>query len=77
MMTRHYPDLGRVSDWLKQICHAAGPISSPKQIWVVTRHQYGNFCARFSDVILGGNQWWRWRRKISTVLFSQANKKFI
>jgi len=26
-----------------------------------------NFCTRFSDVILRGNQCWRWRRKISTV----------
>ena len=40
-MTRHYPDLGRASDWLKQISHAARPIRSSTQIWVVTRHQYG------------------------------------
>ena len=41
LMTRHYPDLGRSSDWLNQISHAARPISSTTQIWVVTRHQYG------------------------------------
>ena len=40
-MTRHYPDLGSASDWLKQISHAARPIRSITQIWVVTRHQYG------------------------------------
>ena len=40
-MTRHYPDLDSASDWLKQIFHAARPIRSFSQIWVVTRHQYG------------------------------------
>ena len=40
-MTRHYPDLGSASDWLKQISHAARPIRSTTQIWVVTRQQYG------------------------------------
>ena len=40
-MTRHYPDLASASDWLKQISHAARPIRSTTQIWVVTRHQYG------------------------------------
>ena len=40
-MTRHYPDLGSASDWLNQISHAARPIRSTTQIWVVTRHQYG------------------------------------
>ena len=41
LMTRHNPDLGSASDWLKQISHAARPIRSTTQIWVVTRHQYG------------------------------------
>ena len=41
LMTRHYPDLGSASDWLKQISHAGRPIRSTTQIWVVTRHQYG------------------------------------
>ena len=40
-MTCHYPDLGSASDWLNQISHAARPIRSTTQIWVVTRHQYG------------------------------------
>ena len=40
-MTRHYPDLGSASDWLNQISHAARPIRSTTQIWVVMRHQYG------------------------------------
>ena len=37
----HYPDLGSASDWLNQISHAARPIRSTTQVWVVTRHQYG------------------------------------
>ena len=37
-MARHYPDLGRASDWLKQISQAARKSST--QIWIVTRHQY-------------------------------------
>ena len=41
LMTCHYPDLGSASDWLKQISHAARPIRSTSQMWVVTRHQYG------------------------------------
>ena len=40
-MTRHYPDLGIDSEWLKKISHSALPIRSTNQIWVVTRHQYG------------------------------------
>ena len=56
LMTRHYPDLGSASDWLNQVSYAARLIRSTTQIWVVTRHQYGIFCARFSDVIWRGNQ---------------------
>ena len=41
LMTRHYPDLGNASDWLKQISRPARPIRSITQFWVVTRHQYG------------------------------------
>ena len=41
LMTRHYPDLGSVFDWLNQISHSAGPIRSTTQIWVVTHYQYG------------------------------------
>ena len=35
---RQSPDLGNASDWLKQISHAARPIRSTTQIWVVTLH---------------------------------------
>ena len=41
LMTRRYPDVGSASDWLKQISHAARPIRSANQFWVVARHQYG------------------------------------
>ena len=41
-MTHLYPDLGSASDLLQQISHAARPVSSTTQIWLVTRHQYGN-----------------------------------
>ena len=41
LMTCHYPDLGSVSNWLKQFSQAARPIRSTTQIWVVKRHQYG------------------------------------
>ena len=40
-MTRHYPDLGSASDLLNQISHAARPIWSTTEIWVLRRHQYG------------------------------------
>ena len=41
LRTRHYPDLGRASDWLNQISHVERPIRSTAQILVVTRNQYG------------------------------------
>ena len=53
LMTRHYPDLGSASDWLNQISHAARPIRSTTQIWVVTRHQYG-ISALVSQTSFGG-----------------------
>ena len=40
-MVRHYPDLGSVSDWLKQISRAARPIRNATHIWLVTLHQDG------------------------------------
>ena len=43
LMTRHYPDLGGVSDWLKRISRAARQIRSIPQIRVVTRHEYRIF----------------------------------
>ena len=41
LMTRHYPDLGSASDWLKRAGTSLQPIRSTTKIWVVTRHQYG------------------------------------
>ena len=41
LMTRHYTDLGGVSDWLKRISCAARQIRSTSQIRVVTRYEYG------------------------------------
>ena len=41
MMMRHYPHLGSASYWLNQNSHAARPIRSTTQIWVVTRRQNG------------------------------------
>ena len=35
-----HTDDSSASDWLKQISHAALPIRSTSQIWVVTCHQY-------------------------------------
>ena len=34
------PRSGSASDWLNQISHAARPVRSTAQIWLVTRHQY-------------------------------------
>ena len=53
LMTRHYPDLGSASYWLNQISHAARPIRSTTQIWIVTRHQYG-ISALISQTSFGG-----------------------
>ena len=52
-MTRRYPDLSSASDWLNQISHAARPIRSTTQIWVVMRHQYG-ISALVSQTSFGG-----------------------
>ena len=51
-MRCHYPDLASASDWLNQISHAARPIRSTTQIWVVTRHQFG-FSALVSQTSFG------------------------
>ena len=53
LMTCHYSDLGSPSDWLSQISHAARPIRSTTQIWVVARHQYG-ISALVSQTSFGG-----------------------
>ena len=69
MMTCHYPDLGSASDWLNQISHAARPIRSTTQIWVVTRHQYG-ISALVSQTSFGGET----SGSVAKCrLFSQAN----
>ena len=41
------------SDWLNQISHAARPIRSTTQIWVMTRHQCG-ISALVSQTSFGG-----------------------
>ena len=41
LMTRHYSDLGSVSNWSCRVGNLIQPIRSTTQIWVVTRHQYG------------------------------------
>ena len=51
-MTHHDPDLDSISDWLNQIFHAAQPIISTTQIWVLMRHQYG-ISALVSQTSLG------------------------
>ena len=66
--------LPSASDWLNQISHAARPIRSTTQIWVVTRHHYG-LSALVSQTIFGGKTHW-WRREMWAVLgslFCQAN----
>ena len=68
LRTRHYPDLGSASDWLKQISHPTNtrPIKRTTHIWVSDSSSVLNFCARLSDVISPGNHWWR--HKMSTIL---------
>ena len=58
---RHYPELSSASDWLNQISHAAWPIRSTTQIWVVMRYQYG-ISALVSQTPFGGEiSGSRWR----------------
>ena len=52
-MTRHYPDLGRASDWSCRVGNLIKPIRSTTQIWVVTRYQYG-ISAPVSQTSFGG-----------------------
>ena len=66
------PDLGSASDWLNQISHAAQPIRSTTQIWVVTRHQYG-ISALVSQTSFGGET----SGSVAKCrLFSQAKKQW-
>ena len=63
------PRSGSASDWLNQISHAAWPIRSTTQIWVVTSHQYG-ISALFSQTSFRGET----SGSVSKCrLFSQAN----
>ena len=67
-MTRHYPDLVRVSDWSCRVENLIQQTKSATQIWVVSRHQYG-ISARVSQTSFGGEtngSVAKWR------LFSQA-----
>ena len=58
LMKCHYPDMGSASDWLIQNFprratnqkHYSDICNDMSSVW--------NFCARFSDVISQGNQWW-------------------
>ena len=67
-MTRHYPDLGSVSDWLKRAETSFQPIRSTTKIWVVTRHQYGISALVTQTSFCEGSSGDRARRR----LFSQA-----
>ena len=49
LMTRHYPDLGRVSDRSWRLGNLLQPIRSTTQTWLVTHHQYG-FSALVSQI---------------------------
>ena len=52
-ITRHYPDLGRASDWSCCVWNSIQQIRSTTEIWVVTRHQYG-ISALVSQTSFGG-----------------------
>ena len=41
LLTRYYPDLGRVSDRSWRVGNSLQPIRSTTQTWLVTHHQYG------------------------------------
>ena len=61
-MTCHYADLGSASSTnQKRYSDLRGDTSS---VW--------NFCARFSDVIWRGNQWWGREMSAVSLLFSQV-----
>ena len=51
-MTRHNPGLCSASDWFNKIFHAARPIRSTTQIWVLTHDPYG-FSALVSQTPFG------------------------
>ena len=53
-MTRHYPDLGSVSEWTQGVGSLLQPIRSTTQIWVVTRYQYAGVSALVSQTSFRG-----------------------
>ena len=73
LITCPYPDLGRASDWLNQISHAARPIRSTTQICAVTRRQYG-ISALVSQTSFGGETV---GRVAKCLLFSQTYFYFL
>ena len=72
LVTSHYPDLGKVSDYLKQIFHAAQPIRSTIQSWAVTSHQYG-ISAPVSQALFRGET----SDVAKCRLFSQAKRRYV
>ena len=71
LMTCHYPNLGSASDWPCRVGNLIPPTRSLPDLGSDASSVW-NFCARFSDLIWPGNQWWR--RKMPAVSVSQANK---
>ena len=73
LLTRYYPDLGRVSDRSWRVGNSLQPIRSTTQNWLVTHHQYG-FSAlvsqtSFREETSGGVAKCRLFRQASLVLF--------
>ena len=73
LLTRYYPDLGRVSDRSWRVGNSLQPIRSTTQTWLVTHHQYG-FSAlvsqtSFREETSGGVAKCRLFRQASLVLF--------
>ena len=72
-MTRHYPDLGRVSDRSWRVGNLLQPIRSTTQTWLVTHHQYGFSVlvsqTSFREETSGGVAKCRLFRQASLVLF--------
>ena len=59
LMTRHSPDLWSASDRSCREGNLLQPIRSIKEIWVVTRHQYGIFALVPQTLFWLENQLWR------------------
>ena len=73
LLTRYYPDLGRVSDRSWRVGNSLQPIRSTTQTWLVTRHQYGISAlvsqTSFREETSGGVAKCRLFRQASLVLF--------